>query len=145
MSPCCLDCIPIFSSCSSCLPVPTGMLPELTLCSLSPREPIHASGVGLLPEVPSVLMGIKHLHHDEHSTHNGTRSLCPLISVSDQRVVVTLCPNYCRWIHPRKSTSGTADKLITMLLTNLAQHLKSNHLGTFPRSFSLGFRFPLLP
>ena len=114
------------------------MLSELTLCSLSPHDPIHASGVGLLPEVPSVLMSIKHLHHGEHSTHSGTRTLCPLIPVLDQHIAVALCPNYCRRIHLRKSISCTTDQLIPMLLTNLAQHLKNNYLGTFPSSFSLG-------
>ena len=121
------------------------MLLELTLCSFGPHELIHASGVGLLPKIPGVLTSVKHLHHGEHSAHSGTRTFCPLISVSDQRVAVVPYPNCCRWIHSRKSTSGTVDKLIPVLLTNLTQHLKSNHLGTFPRSSSIGLIFPLLP
>ena len=130
MSPCCLDCIPIFSSCSSCLPMPMGMLPELMLCSLGPHEPIHASGVGLLPEVPGVLTSVKHFHHGEHSTHSGTRTLCPLIPISDQRIAVALCPYCCGRIHPRKNTSGTASKFIPMLLTYLTHLLKGHYLGS---------------
>ena len=99
--------------------MPMGMLFELMLCSLGPHEPIHASGVGLLLEVLGVLTSIKHLHYYKHSAHSGTRTLYPLILVLDQRIVVALCPNYYRWIHPRKSTSSTASKLIPVLLTNL--------------------------
>ena len=122
-----------------------GTLFELTLRSLGPHELVHASSVALLPEVSGVLTSIKHLHHSEHSTHSGTRTLYPLIPVLDQRIAVVLCPNCYRWIHPRKSTSGTTSKVIPVLLTYRAQHLKSNYLVTFPRSFSLRIRLPLLP
>ena len=115
--------------------------PHLTLCSFGSHEPIQASGIGLLLEVPGILTSIKHLHHCEHSTHSGTRAVCPLIPVLDQRIVVALCPYYCGWIHPRKSTSGTTGKLIPVLLTYLTRHLKSHYLGSFPRSSS--FRFCL--
>ena len=121
------------------------MLPQLMLCSFGPHEPIHASGIGLLLEVPGVLMSIEHLHHGEHCTHSGTRTVCPLIPISDQHIAVPLCPNYFGWIHPRKSTSGTTGKLIPVLLTNLTQHLKSHYLGNLPRSSSFRFCPPFLP
>ena len=120
-------------------------LPQLTLCSFGSHELIHASGIGLLLEVPSVLKSIKHLHHFKHCAHSGTRTVCPLIPVSDQCIVVALCPYYCGWIHSRKSTSSTTDKLIPVLLTNLTQHLKSDYLGSLPRSSSFRFRLPFLP
>ena len=102
-----------------CFFVLAYMLPQLMLCSFGSHEPIHASGIGLLLQVPGVLTSIEHLHHDKHCTHSGTRTICPLILVSDQRIAVALCPNRCRRIHQRKSTSGTTGKLIPMLLTNL--------------------------
>ena len=113
--------------------------------SFSSHESILASGIGLLPEVSGILMSIEHLHHGEHGTHSGTRTICPLILVLDQRIVVALCPYCYRWIHPRKSTSGTAGKLIPVLLTYLTQHLKSHYLGSLPRSSSFRFCPPFLP
>ena len=114
------------------------------LCSFGSHELIHASGIGLLPEVPSVLMSIEHLYHCKHCAHSRIRTICPLIMVSDQRIVVALCPYYCGWIHPRKSTSGTASKLIPMLLTNLTQYLEGYYLGSLPRSSSFIFHLPFL-
>ena len=120
-------------------------LSYLMLCSFGPHEPIHASGIGLLPEVPGVLTSVEHLHYCKHGAHSGTRTVCPLIPISDQRIAVALCPYYCGWIHLRKSTNGTTSKLIPVLLTNLTQHLKSHYLGSFPRSSSFRFRPPFLP
>ena len=114
------------------------------LCSFGSLELIHASGIGLLPEVPSVLTSIKQLHHYKHCTHSGTRTVCPLIPISDQHIIIALCPYYYGWIHPRKNTSGTAGKLIPMLLTNLTQHLQSHYMGSLPRSSSFGFCHPFL-
>ena len=133
------------SSLTCCLFVLAHTLLELTLCSFSPHELIHASGVGLLPEAPGVLTSIEHLHYYKQCAHSRTRTVCTLISVSDQRIAIALCPYYCGWIHPRKSTSGTTGKLIPMLLTNLTQHLKSHYLGSLPRSSSFRFRLPFLP
>ena len=112
--------------------------------SFSSHELIHASGIELLPEVPGVLMSVEHLHYGRHGTHSGTRTVCPLILISDQRIAIALCPYYCGWIHPRKSTSGTAGKLIPMLLTNLTQYLECYYLGSLPRSSSFRFCLPFL-
>ena len=120
-------------------------LPQLTLCSFGPHEPLLTSGIGLLPEVPGVLTSIEHLHHYKHCAHSGTRTIYPLIPVLDQCIVVALCPYYCGWIHPRKSTSSTVGKLTPMLLTYLTQHLKSHYLNSFPRSSSFRFYPPFLP
>ena len=98
-----------------------------------------------LPEVLSVLKSIEHLHHYKHGAHGGTTTICPLILISDQHIAVMLCPYCCRWIHPRKSTSGTTGKLIPVLLTNLTQYLKGYYLGSLLRSSSFRFHFPLLP
>ena len=95
-------------------------------------------------EVPGILTSIEHLHHGKHCSHSGTRTICPLILVLDQRIAIALCPYYCGWIHPRKSTSGTTSKLIPMLLINMTQHLKSHYLGSFPRSASFRFCPPFL-
>ena len=114
------------------------------MCNFGPHEPIHASGIGLLLEVPGVLMSIKYLHHCKHGAHSGTRTVCPLISILDQRIVIALCPHYRGRIHSRKSTSSTAGKLIPVLLTYLTQHLKSHYLGSFPRSSSFRLRLPFL-
>jgi len=118
---------------------------ELTLCSFGSHELIHFSGIGLLPEVPGVLMSVEHLHYCKHDAHSGTRTVCPLIPISDQRIAVALCPYYYGRIHPRKSTNGTAGKLIPVLLTNLTQYLKGYYLGSLPRSSSFRFRLPFLP
>ena len=131
--PClCLCCVPIYnnilhlslesSQCSiSYIGVPTSlpsnilvlahMLPLLLLCSFGSHEPIHASGIGLLPKVLGVLTSIEHLHHGEHCTHSRTRTVYPLILVSDQHIAGALCPNCHGWIHLRKSTSNIAGKL----------------------------------
>ena len=90
-------------------------------------------------------MSVKHLHDCKHYAHSGTRTICPLISILDQRIVIVRCPHYRGWIHPRKSTSSTAGKLIPVLLTYLTQHLKSHYLGSFPRSSSFRFCPPFLP
>ena len=131
-------------SLTCCLFVLAHMLPQLTLCSFGSHEPIHASGIGLLLEVLGILMSIEHLHHGKYCTHSGTRTICPLIPVSDQRIVVALCPYCCGWIHPRKSTSGTVGKLIPVLLTNLTHYLKGYYLGRLPRSSSFRFCLPFL-
>ena len=142
----CYICLISFLSSLTCfLFVLAHTLPRLMLCSFGPHEPIHTSGIGLLPKVPSVLTSIEHLHHYKHYTHSGTRTVCSLILVLDQCIAVALCPNCCGWIHPRKSTNSTAGKLIPMLLTYLSQHLKRNYLGTFLRRFALKFCLPLLP
>ena len=132
------------SSLTCCLLVLAHTLLELTLCGFGPHDLIHASGI-LLPKIPGVLMSIEHLHHCKHCAHSGTRTVCPLISVSDQRIAVTLCPYYFGWIDPRKSTSGTAGKLIPVLLTNMTQHLKSHYLGSLPRSSSFRICLTFLP
>ena len=119
------------------------MLLELTLCGFSSHELIHASGIGLL-EISGVLTSVEHLHYCKHGAHSGTRTVCLLILISDQRIAVALCPYYCGWIHPRKSTSDTTGKLIPVLLTNLTQHLKGHYLGSLPRSSSFGFHLPFL-
>ena len=143
-SQCYISLVGVPSSLTCYLFVLLNMLPQLTLCNFGPHEPIHASGIGLLPEVPGILTSIEHLHHGKHCIHSGTRTICLLILISDQRITVALCPYCCRRIHLRKSTSGTTGKLIPVLLIYLAQHLKSNYLGTFPRSFSFRFYLPLL-
>ena len=120
------------------------MLLELTLCSFSSHEPIHTSGIGLLSEILGVLTSVEHLHYCKHGAHSGTRTVYLLILISDQCIAVVLCPYCCGWIHPRKSTSGTAGKLIPMLLTNLTQHLKSHYLGSLLRSSSFRFCPPFL-
>jgi len=121
------------------------MLLELTLCSFGSHELIHASGIGLLLEIPGVLMSVEHLHYCKHGAHSRTRTVCPLIPISDQRIEVTLCPYCCGWIHSRKNASRTAGKLIPMLLTNLTQYLEGYYLGSLPRSSSFIFCFPFLP
>ena len=115
------------------------------LCSFGSHELINVGGIGLLPEVPGVLMSVEHLCHCKHCAHSGTRTVCPLIPISDQCITIALCPYYCGRIHSRKSTSDTTGKLIPMLLTNLTQHLKSHYLGSFPRSSSFRFQPPFLP
>ena len=90
-------------------------------------------------------MSVEHVHYFKHGAHSRTRTIYPLILISDQCIEVTLCP-YCRGrIHPRKNTSDTAGKFIPMLLTNLTQYLKGYYLGSFPRSSSFRFSFPFLP
>ena len=71
------------------------MLPQLPLGSFGSDEPVHASGIGLLPEVPSVLTSVEYLHYYKHGAHGGTRIICPLIPILDQRIAVALCPYYC--------------------------------------------------
>ena len=133
------------SSLTCCLLVLAHTLPQLTLCSFCSHEPIHATGIGLLPEVPGVLTSVEHLHYCKHGAHSRTRTVCPLILISDQCIAVALCPYYYGRIHQRKSTSSTTGKLIPVLLTNLTQHLKSHYLGNLPRSSSFGFCLPFLP
>ena len=82
-------------------------------------------------------MSVEHLHHFKHCAHSRTRTVFPLISVLDQRIAIALCPHGCGQIHLRKSTSGTAGKLIPVLLTNLTQHLKKPQLGQPPKEFFL--------
>ena len=142
----CYICLISFPSSLTCrLLVLAHMLPQFMLCSFGSHELVPASGIGLLPEVLGILTSIEHLHHCKHCTHSGTRTIYPLILVSDQCIAVALCPNYCGRIHPRKSTSDTAGKLIPMLLTNLTQYLEVYYLGSLPRSSSFRFCLPLLP
>ena len=49
------------SSLTCYLLVLAHMLLELMLCGFSPHELIHASGIGFLPEIPSVLACVEHL------------------------------------------------------------------------------------
>jgi hypothetical protein len=120
------------------------MPPQFLLCSLSSYELVHTDGVGLLPEISSVLPCVEHLHHGKHGTHSWTWALCLLILVLHQSIVVSLYPSCNWWIHLRKGPSGTGCELITMLLTDLAQNLKSHLLGTFPRALPLGLSPPFL-
>ena len=114
----CYICLISFPSrLTCCLLVLAHTLPQFTMYSFGSHKLVPASGVGLLPKVPGILTSIEHLHHGEHGTHSGTRTVCLLISVLEQCIAVALCPYYYRWIHLRKSTSSTAGKLIPMLLT----------------------------
>ena len=55
--------VEISQSLTCCLFVFAHMLLDLTLCGFSPHELVHASGIGVLLEIPGVLMSIEHLHH----------------------------------------------------------------------------------
>ena len=90
-------------------------------------------------------MSVEHIHYYKHGAHSGTRTIGPLILISDQCIAIALCPYCCRRIHPRKNTSGTTGKFIPMLLTDLTQYLEGYYLGSLPRSSSFRFRLPFLP
>jgi hypothetical protein len=128
----------------SCLLVLTHMLLQPSLCFPSFHELVHTDVIRLLPEIASVLLGIKHLHDSEHSTHSGAWALRLLVMVPHQRNAVMLPPNCHSWMHPRKRFGCTIGECITMLLTNGAQDLKSYNLSAFPRDFPLRTRSPTL-
>jgi len=90
----CLTYILVLSSIPSCSLVPTQMPLQPLLCGLSSPELVHANGVGLLPELPSILPCIEHLHHSKHGTHGWTQTLCPLIMISYQSIAANLYPSY---------------------------------------------------
>ena len=90
---CCVSVIGIPKSLPSCRPVLAHMPPQLLLCGLSSHELVHANGVGLLPELLSILSCIEHLHHSKYGTHGWTRTMCPLIMISYQIIVASLYPS----------------------------------------------------
>jgi hypothetical protein len=109
------------------------------------HELVYIDSIGLLLETPSLLPGIKHPHDREHSAHGRTWALCPLVTVPHHRHAVMMYPNCLNRIHLRKRSRSTIGELITMLLIDLAQYLKSYHLNTFPRGPSLRLSAPALP
>jgi hypothetical protein len=139
-----LSYILVHNSIPSSLLVPMHMPSQPLLCIPSFHELVHVDSVRLLPETSSVLPCIEHLHDSKHSTHSGTRALCPLIPIPHHSIVVVLYPGCLCRIHLRKGSCYTGGELVAMLLTNLAHNLKGYHLCTFQMDSSLGLSCPAL-